>query len=329
MTMRNKDKRKSIIILFISIILIIGGCWIIVDPIVKISPGKGFDRYLYTNSDSTLIDNRHMGYINYEKFVNLINTVLPQICTIEYFNQGKDSILFKMNEALYYYIFGQNDGWTKKYHNMPIRIKNDGFIAKIETKNDSVKYVYIPYQILSNIAKLGEKVTFFDEGVSEIPRQTISHNTVLPDPKDLRGNKIQTEGIVRQNVVDILSNHPNLNKRQQLETLWRYAKDNWNYLNDPYTETDTWRPANETISDYYLINGKCYTGDCDDFAILMASFARQIGFQSHFVVVYNQNEGHAYAEFNDNGHWIPMDWFSDKFGDKPFEGTKKIIYDDL
>lgn len=327
--MRTKDKRKEIIILFVSIILTIGLCWIIVDPVVQLSPGKGLDRSVYKNSDSTLIENRHIGYINYKKFVNLINSVLPQMCTIEYINQGNDSVHFKMNESFYYYIFGQNDEWVKKYQNMPICIKKDGFIAKTEIKNDSVRYVYIPYQILSNVAKLGEKNSSFDDGVSETPRQTISQKTILPDPRETKGNKIQTEGIVRQNVVDILSKHPHMTKRQQLETLWRHAKDNWNYLNDPYTETDTWRPASETISDYYLVNGKCYTGDCDDFAILMASFARQIGYQSHFVVSYNQNEGHAYAEFKDGNRWIPLDWFSDNFGGRPFQGTNKIIYDNL
>ena len=85
--MRTKDKRKEIIILFVSIILTIGLCWIIVDPVVQLSPGKGLDRSVYTNSDSILIENRHIGYINYEKFVSLINSVLPQMCTIEYINR--------------------------------------------------------------------------------------------------------------------------------------------------------------------------------------------------------------------------------------------------
>ena len=147
-------------------------------------------------------------------------------------------------------------------------------------------------------------------------------------PTSVMDGKIQTEGIVRQNVVDILSKHPNLSQEKQLEVLWRYAKDNWNYMNDPHSVNDTWRPADETINDYYFVNGKNYTGDCDDFAILMASFARQIGFPTAFVAVYGQDGGHAYAEFHNGKKWIPMDWFSNKFGGNPYPGHKVDVYRD-
>ena len=100
-------------------------------------------------------------------------------------------------------------------------------------------------------------------------------------------------------------------------------------MNDPYSAADTWRPADETINDYYFVNGRNYTGDCDDFAILMASFARQIGFPASIMAVYNGDEGHAYAEYYNGMKWIPMDWFSEELGGRPYQGTRIVeVYRD-
>ncbi len=320
-----KTREKQTIIFIFTILIIVAIILISVQANVSLSPGKGFGREIYTTNDSSLLMDRHIGYINYERFVNLTTKNFSKVASVSINEQG-DSVSFKSKYPHYFY--GQNDEWIKRYNNLPIHINNDGFTAKLETI-DSVKYLLLPYQILSNVARLGDNSVVFEQGVDNEMRPTITPNKVLPQPKILRGNKIQTEGIVRQNVADILSNYPNRDKEDQLRILWEYAKDNWNYLNDPQSVTDTWRPANETIEDYYFINGKCYTGDCDDFAILMASFARQIGFKSRFVVAYDESSGHAYAEYYNNGRWIPMDWFSDELGGEPFSSIRKIIYNEL
>jgi len=70
----------------------------------------------------------------------------------------------------------------------------------------------------------------------------------------------------------------------------------------------------------------------------MASYARQIGFQSRFVVSVGPEEAHAFAEFfvndsdwlttikeidndinyvpGENGKWINLDWMDDQVGGK-------------
>ena len=319
-----RKKERNIVICCLAIVAALMACFILVQAKVNIAPGKGFGRTTYTSKDSMFIADRHMGYVNYQRFSDLMKKVCGNGTIIE---EDDDSVYFSVSRPQR--LFGQNykdeESWTKQYKNLPITITENGFNAHHETI-DSVVYVYIPYQILSNMAKLTKGSNVKNESVDSEERQTLNGSGKLPT--SVMDGKIQTEGIVRQNVVDILSKHPNLSQEEQLEVLWRYAKDNWNYMNDPHTVNDTWRPADETINDYYFVNGKNYTGDCDDFAILMASFARQIGFPTAFLAVYNNDGGHAYAEYYNGKRWIPMDWFSDKFGGKPYQGRIQVIYRD-
>ena len=317
--MRKKEK-QLVILLFAIAVLVIIYC-LFVKAKVEISPGRGFGRNTYTSKDTTLIADRHMGYVNFNRFSELMKQVCVNGTTIE---ENGDSAYFSVNKPQR--LFGQNykddESWIRQYKNLPITVTDKGFNARLETI-DSVVYVYIPYQILSNMAKLTKGSAAKNEGVDNEERETLKRNNKLPT--SVMDGKIQIEGIVRQNVVDILSSHPNLDQEEQLEALWRYAKNNWNYMNDPYSVTDTWRPADETINDYYFVNGKSYTGDCDDFAILMASFARQIGFPTAFIAAYRGNEGHAYAEYYNGKKWIPMDWFSKELGGKPYQGNEVVV----
>lgn len=321
--MRKKDKQITILGFAVVVIVII--CFIFMQANVDISPGRGFGCTTYTSKDSMLIANRHMGYVNYKLFSELMTKICRETVTV--IEEDGDSAYFSVREPKD--LFGDNyedkASWIRQYKNLPITVTDKGFNARLETI-DSVVYVYIPYQILSNMAKLTKGSAVKNEGVDNEERETLKKSNKLPT--SVMDGKIQTEGIVRQNVVDILSNHPNLSQEKQLEALWRHAKDNWNYMNDPYTTTDTWRPANETINDYYFVNGRKYTGDCDDFAILMASFARQIGFPTALIAAYEGNEGHAYAEYYNGKRWIPMDWFSNELGGRPYQGDKVVIYRD-
>jgi len=65
---------------------------------------------------------------------------------------------------------------------------------------------------------------------------------------------------------------------------WEYVYKRWTYVNDP-NGFEYWSPASRTIN----IGLK---GDCDDFAILMASLTESIGGKSRIVLV----SGHAYPE---------------------------------
>ena len=123
-----------------------------------------------------------------------------------------------------------------------------------------------------------------------------------------------------------------------------YVFDNWHYIYDPETGNDTWRSAEATLSLKY--NGQ-YSGDCDDFAILMASFARQIGLKSRMIGGYESDgNGHAFAEFlipaneiNNNklygkdirntneGKWVSLDWFKGTEHEKYTHNIR--IFDDI
>lgn len=319
-----RKKEKEIIIFCFAIVVLVLLFFIFAQAKVEISKGRGFGRTTYTLKDSMLIANRHMGLVNCKLFSELLTKVCGDGTDIRV---DEDSAYFRVSRPQR--IFGQNykdkESWTKKYKNLPIAITEGGFNARLETK-DSVVYVEIPYQLLSNIAKFTKGSNVGGESVDNEQKQTLKKDEALPT--SVMDGKIQTEGIVRQNVVDILSRHPNLSQEEQLEVLWRYAKDNWNYMNDPHSVNDTWRSVDETINDYYFVNGRSYTGDCDDFAILMASFARQIGFPAAMIAVYKENEGHAYAEYYNGRSWVPMDWFSNKLGGTPYQGEKIVIYRD-
>ncbi|MBN1324158.1 MAG: hypothetical protein JW986_09235, partial [Methanotrichaceae archaeon] len=68
----------------------------------------------------------------------------------------------------------------------------------------------------------------------------------------------------------------------------------WSYFSDP-RGVDLYYYANKT-----LINGQRIkasgAGDCDDFAILMASLVESIGGTTRIILSYNQSVGHAYTE---------------------------------
>ena len=320
-----------------TITIIVLGLFILFAMIIvgvgRVRLNSGNASVMHTLEDSIMIEGRHMGWVNVKKFVALAQKLPPRgtIFTSSDYTIDNDSISITVrNKRLFY---GTDDGgyWIDAYKNMPIRFTEDGFIAPI-TEIDSVIYMYIPYQILSSVAGHVDSISPIrkEERIDNTPNEiTIRDKNVLPAEDSSLGKKIQTEGYVLKNVTDILSTKPGLSQYQQMEYMWRYVKDNWNYVNDPAISIDTWRSASETIENYYFVNGKCYTGDCDDFAILMASFARQIGYKSRVVAAFNNKGGHAYAEFYAKGKWIPLDWFSKEFGGKPFEGKRYRVYEDL
>lgn len=68
----------------------------------------------------------------------------------------------------------------------------------------------------------------------------------------------------------------------------------WKYVNDPRGE-DFYSKASHTIQ-----NTK-FSGDCDDFAILLYSLVTAIGGEARIVFAYNDRSGHAFTELNITG----------------------------
>lgn len=296
----------------------------------------------------SLVQGRDMGIITLRKFVERVNST--GVCKI---NKTRDSIEFLLSkEDQHIFFAGNSFDKLNKIKNLPIHIKPSGsFTAKVYNI-DSVNYINIPYHILFSLIKNTERImsspSLHD---NEKPSPTIHSNTNIEYNGE---NKlIQTEGLVYQNVSQILSGYKTYGSQfAQIKILWSHAYNNWNYVHDPnfvQTGADTWRSAEQTIDNYYLSSKPHkYTGDCDDFAILMASFARQIGLRSRFVCATSSSGGHAYAEFfvpdnkkeemkeklgnvnyiKDNGGiWVNMDWWGEDIGGPYFndgKGRRKV-----
>jgi hypothetical protein len=75
---------------------------------------------------------------------------------------------------------------------------------------------------------------------------------------------------------------------EQVAEVWSAVRRPWRYVNDPEGR-DYFASATETIQ-----NG--YVGDCDDFAITLASMVSAIGGKARIVLMDGPNGGHAYAE---------------------------------
>ena len=74
----------------------------------------------------------------------------------------------------------------------------------------------------------------------------------------------------------------------QVVSIYEYLYDNWKYVSDPYG-IDYFSPASRTI-DLGL------SGDCDDFAILMAAVIKAIGGTPRLTVAYGSEGNHMYTE---------------------------------
>lgn len=96
--------------------------------------------------------------------------------------------------------------------------------------------------------------------------------------------------IVRSKAAEIASESDGNFNIGQVCDIFDYCYDNWKYVNDP-NRGDLYQKASNTIS-----NG--LTGDCDDFAILMASMLLAIGGDTRVNVAYTSDSGHAYTELN-------------------------------
>lgn len=301
--------------------------------------------------DTLLIENRQMGYVDLEKFDALAQRLEPfrydsESCLTR--NGDSVTIVLKVSDpSVFFNSYNIDSLKSGYYRNMPISVVDagKGFTAKVATINER-EYIYIPYFVLANLAdRVSGKGLRGGDAPSPTPRasertqpqpqpqpQPINYNNVRVVEND---GLVQIEKRVLRNFTDIqaiMNTTRNPDPIYQLSLAWQYVKDRWQYIYDPNTDdgSDTWRSAEETIENYYS-NNKYYSGDCDDFAILMASFAKQVGLQWRCLGKFNaKGEGHMYAEYLDpkDNKWYNMDWASNEFGGTPFQGEVRLILKD-
>lgn len=75
---------------------------------------------------------------------------------------------------------------------------------------------------------------------------------------------------------------------EQVVEIWSAVRSDWRYVNDPVGQ-EYFATGSETIQNGYI-------GDCDDFAIILASMVLSIGGKARVVLMDGPEGGHAYAE---------------------------------
>ena len=195
-------------------------------------------------------------------------------------------------------------------------------IAKARSESKKKATVPKPKTLIKEVEP---EVVKIDNVVTPEEKKVISNKLKKDKIPPAKGELIQVEGLVLKEVTKLtIDLGASENPIHQILLMKDHVKHNWHYVFDPNTGSDTWRSAEATLSLKY--KGK-YTGDCDDYAILLASFAKQIGLTSRVVGGFNGNSGHAFAEFLVNyeiikkigqvvdyrkdfdGYWISLDWF--------------------
>lgn len=136
----------------------------------------------------------------------------------------------------------------------------------------------------------------------------------------------------------------------QICEIWDYSRKKWRYVNDPVTSFVS--SASNTIK-------ADYSGDCDDFAVLICSLLISIGGEARINYAVNTESGHAFTEVNigktdlakienyiekkynitfsqnnkinyrldrEGNRWLNLDWFSRYPGGEYFNFTSGTSY---
>lgn len=151
--MRKRTKETLGQIAFFVLVILIAVWFIKGISSVQITHSDDLHQKRSSTLDTMMIDNRHMGYISYGRFKTLTEEKMKDLDNIIWEERG-DSVEVKTRYV--HYFLGQKNHnnylWDKQYKNIPIRITNSGFVAKLDKDKE---YIYIPYLILANIANIG------------------------------------------------------------------------------------------------------------------------------------------------------------------------------
>lgn len=157
--------------------------------------------------------------------------------------------------------------------------------------------------------------------------------------------------VTRKFYLSLAAESPGTYNIGQISTIYSYLYGHWKYVNDPLGR-DYFAKASESIESNLA-------GDCDDFAILMATCIQGIGGESRIVFAENNSGKHAYAEVkiannervtsqvidgmravyqnnigtihyknSSNGEvWLNLDWNGATPGSKYFDSDREWIFD--
>ncbi len=141
-----------------------------------------------------------------------------------------------------------------------------------------------------------------DQGssVSGVPRISDPSQEVKSNIKLIEAAVDPENTITRNKAVEIASDAPGPYNIDQICYLYKYLKDNWEYVSDP-RGIDYISSGNNTITLAEKIAARqnrsvAGAGDCDDYAVLTASLIEAIGGATRVVLAYGAGQGHAYTE---------------------------------
>jgi hypothetical protein len=134
--------------------------------------------------------------------------------------------------------------------------------------------------------------------------------------------------IVRAKALEIASKNPGSYSIDQVCAIYDYLYNGWHYVNDPSSRGDYVNSASESIQIGEKA-GCVGVGDCEDFAVLMASMVDAIGGKTRIIYTRNGESAHAYTEVYVGGGQKAEDnianvkvWLSEHYGYK----TKMLVF---
>jgi hypothetical protein len=129
--------------------------------------------------------------------------------------------------------------------------------------------------------------------VTNTPTPTSTSSSLLSsnakNAKSISGAIDGSNSAVRSFALNAISSkHGGDYNVQQVCDIYDELLGSWTYVNDPAVSSDYYADADESV--------KLLKGDCDDYAVLMASCIQAIGGSPRIVLANNGQSGHAYAE---------------------------------
>ena len=150
----NKKWIVSITVFTVLFALIAWGYYRLVKPTIILKEYGENLHELGVPSDTLIMADRQCGYVNLEKFISLARKGDPNV-TVK--KAKKDSVTITTQVPAQFFRIDGDRWWKEQYKNLPVTFPDDhSFRAKVE-KRDSVQYIYIPYQILTNLAAYNER----------------------------------------------------------------------------------------------------------------------------------------------------------------------------
>lgn len=206
------------------------------------------------------------------------------------------TLFSKSNDVLSYSFEYTRNGYTET---IPAKLVGDKFSTEVKNLSPNTTYEFcivekqnqgtirtstISFTTLESPTEIKAKVTTHSGKLFSVLSQYNAKKKKIIAACDYRNNT------VRSKAAELASQTEGNFNIGQVCDIFDYCYDNWKYVNDP-NRGDLYQKASNTIR-----NG--LTGDCDDFAILMASMLLAIGGDARVNVAYTSESGHAYTELN-------------------------------